>query len=79
MVAFNISVIPILNGDSSYFNSGFTLPVQIRPSAVTAQKEHEQVLYRHTTLFSTRSPCLQTFASYLTSIFSFTINLNEDF
>lgn len=79
MVAFNISVIPILNGDSSYFNSVFTLPVQIRPSAVTARKEHEQALYRQTTLFSTRSPCLPTFASYLTSIFSFTINLNEDF
>lgn len=77
IVLFYTSVIPVLSGDSCYFNCGFTLSPLIMPNVVPAWKEHkDQVLYRGATVFGTSSSCLHDFASYLKSIFSVIINLN---
>lgn len=77
-MAFYISVIPILNGDLCYFCFYTTSSNKAKCST------SREGIWRTSTvqtcmLFSIRSPCLHTFASHLRSIFSFIINLNENF
>ena len=76
---FHFSVVPILSGDSCYFNFFFTLSALIMLTLVPAWRERkEQVSYRCVILFGSSSSSLHILASYLKSIFSVITNLNKE-